>query len=51
MKTKRSLPPKTATPKQWLAARRKLLRQEKKLTRLRDQLSQRRRELPWVKLE
>ena len=43
--------PKTATPEQWLAARRELLRQEKEFTRQRDQLSQRRRELPWVKIE
>jgi predicted dithiol-disulfide oxidoreductase (DUF899 family) len=31
----------------WLEARRQLLFKEKELTRLRDELSQRRRELPW----
>jgi predicted dithiol-disulfide oxidoreductase (DUF899 family) len=36
---------------QWTAAREKLLIQEKELTRLRDQLNARRRELPWVKVE
>jgi predicted dithiol-disulfide oxidoreductase (DUF899 family) len=35
----------------WLAARRELLRKEKEFTRLRDQLSAERRELPWVKVE
>jgi len=43
--------PKTATPEQWLAARRELLREEKEFTKLRDRLSARRRELPWVKVE
>jgi predicted dithiol-disulfide oxidoreductase (DUF899 family) len=36
---------------QWTAAREQLLKQEKELTRLRDQVSARRRELPWVKVE
>ena len=35
----------------WLAARKQLLIQEKEFTRLRDQLSAARRELPWVKAE
>jgi len=35
----------------WLDARKKLLAKEKEFTRLRDQLSQERRELPWVKVE
>ena len=35
----------------WLDARRKLLQEEKDFTRIRDQLSQRRRELPWVRVE
>lgn len=35
----------------WVAARRQLLAKEKEFTRLRDQLSQRRRELPWVRVE
>ncbi len=36
---------------EWLAARREHLAKEKAFTRLRDQLSQERRELPWVKIE
>ena len=35
----------------WLAARRQLLTKEKEFTRLRDQLSAERRELPWVNVE
>jgi predicted dithiol-disulfide oxidoreductase (DUF899 family) len=34
----------------WLAARLKLLAEEKEFTRRRDELSRRRRELPWVKI-
>jgi len=36
---------------QWITAREELLVQEKALTRLRDQLNARRRELPWVMVE
>jgi predicted dithiol-disulfide oxidoreductase (DUF899 family) len=36
---------------EWIAARRELLAKEKEMTRLRDQLNARRRELPWVKVE
>jgi predicted dithiol-disulfide oxidoreductase (DUF899 family) len=36
---------------EWLAARKAHLAKEKELTRLRDQLSTERRELPWVKIE
>ncbi len=35
---------------EWLKVRKQLLGKEKKFTRLRDQLSQERRELPWVKV-
>lgn len=35
----------------WIEARKKLLAKEKEFTRLRDQLSAQRRELPWVKVE
>lgn len=35
----------------WLAARKKLLAKEKEFTRLRDQLSEARRELPWQKVD
>jgi predicted dithiol-disulfide oxidoreductase (DUF899 family) len=34
----------------WLAARRALLAEEKKFTRQRDRLSQRRRDLPWERV-
>jgi len=43
--------PTVVSPEKWLAARRELLRQEKEFTRQRDQLAQRRRELPWVKVD
>jgi len=36
---------------EWVAVRKNLLKKEKELTRLRDQLSAERRELPWVKVE
>ena len=42
---------KLVSPKEWLGARKKFLVQEKEFTRLRDQLSRQRRELPWVKVE
>jgi predicted dithiol-disulfide oxidoreductase (DUF899 family) len=36
---------------EWLAARLRLLAKEKEFTRQRDQLSEERRALPWVKVE
>ena len=42
---------KVVSEKEWLAARKELLMEEKEFTRLRDQLSQKRRDLPWVKVE
>jgi predicted dithiol-disulfide oxidoreductase (DUF899 family) len=42
---------KVVSPEQWLAARKELLRKEKELTRLRDEISTRRRELPWVRVK
>ncbi len=36
---------------EWLAARRQLLAAEKQFTRLRDQLSQQRRDLPWERVD
>jgi predicted dithiol-disulfide oxidoreductase (DUF899 family) len=39
---------KTGTREEWLAARLDLLEAEKELTRLSDELAQRRQELPWV---
>ena len=42
---------KTVSRDEWLKARIEHLAREKELTRLRDQLSAERRELPWVKIE
>jgi predicted dithiol-disulfide oxidoreductase (DUF899 family) len=39
------------TPEEWLKARLELLAREKEFTRLRDELSQQRRELPWERVE
>jgi predicted dithiol-disulfide oxidoreductase (DUF899 family) len=36
---------------EWVATRKQLLVKEKELTRLRDELSRQRRDLPWVKVE
>ena len=38
-------------PSEWLAARKELLAEEKRLTRQMDALSAKRRALPWVKVE
>ncbi len=42
---------KVVSREEWLVARKKHLAKEKEFTRLRDQLSQERRALPWVKVE
>jgi predicted dithiol-disulfide oxidoreductase (DUF899 family) len=42
---------KVVTREAWLAARRELLAKEKEFTRLRDELSRRRRELPWERVD
>jgi predicted dithiol-disulfide oxidoreductase (DUF899 family) len=42
---------KTGTREEWLAARAELLKREKEHTRLNDELAQRRRQLPWVRVE
>jgi predicted dithiol-disulfide oxidoreductase (DUF899 family) len=42
---------KVVSEKEWLAARKKLLAEEKKFSKLRDKLNQKRRDLPWVKME
>jgi predicted dithiol-disulfide oxidoreductase (DUF899 family) len=42
---------KTGTRKEWLAARLKLLKTEKELTRRSDELARKRQELPWVKID
>ena len=39
------------SPREWIATRKELLRKEKEFTRLRDEVSQQRRELPWEKVE
>src|SRR5215468_1467783 len=44
-------PHKIVTHDQWVAARKKHLAKEKEFTRLRDQLSKERRELPWELVE
>lgn len=51
MKTNSFEKPSVVSPEKWLAARREFLREEKELTKLRDRLAARRRELPWVKIE
>ncbi|HVY04633.1 MAG TPA: thioredoxin family protein [Burkholderiales bacterium] len=38
------------TPDRWIAERKKLLAREKELTRLRDQVAEQRRALPWVRI-
>jgi predicted dithiol-disulfide oxidoreductase (DUF899 family) len=43
--------PKIGTQEEWKTARDELLKREKELTRLNDELAQKRRELPWVPIE
>ena len=42
---------KVVSEKEWLTARKSLLVKEKKFSRLRDELNQQRRKLPWVKVD
>ena len=49
MNTKTTHP--IVTPSEWLAARKELLAEEKRLTRQMDALSAKRRALPWVRIE
>lgn len=44
-------PHKVVSQEEWVVARKELLAREKEFTRLRDQLNQHRRELPWVRVE
>jgi predicted dithiol-disulfide oxidoreductase (DUF899 family) len=44
-------PHEIVSQKEWLVVRKKLLTKEKELTKPRDQLSEERRALPWVKVE
>jgi predicted dithiol-disulfide oxidoreductase (DUF899 family) len=46
-----SADPKIVSNKDWIAARTALLAKEKEFTRLRDELSQARRDLPWERVE
>jgi predicted dithiol-disulfide oxidoreductase (DUF899 family) len=39
------------SPEEWVVARKQLLDKEKEFTRLRDELSQKRRELPWERVD
>ena len=39
---------KIASREEWLAARAELLKREKEVTRMNDDLARKRRELPWV---
>jgi predicted dithiol-disulfide oxidoreductase (DUF899 family) len=43
--------PKVVSQTEWLEARKELLKREKEITRLTDEISRQRRELPWVKVE
>jgi len=43
--------PKVVSRDEWLAARKALLSQEKEFTKARDEVSRRRRDLPWVKVD
>ena len=42
---------KVVTPKEWVAARKKLLVKEKQFSKARDKMNRERRDLPWVKVE
>src|SRR5664279_4300547 len=43
--------PQIVSQKEWLAARLRLLTEEKELTRRSDELARRRQELPWVRVD
>jgi predicted dithiol-disulfide oxidoreductase (DUF899 family)/uncharacterized damage-inducible protein DinB len=49
--TTEKLNTKVVPQTEWLAARKELLAKEKEFTRLRDELSRRRREMPWEKVD
>ncbi len=44
-------PSKVVSKAEWLIARKDLLTREKELTRLRDEVSRHRRDLPWIKID
>ena len=43
--------PKIVSPREWVEARKQFLIKEKEFTRLRDELSRERRELPWERVD
>ena len=49
--TMKAVSPNVVSHIEWLAARSEFLTKEKEFTRLRDELSRRRRALPWEKVE
>lgn len=49
--TKTAMQHEVVNAEKWQSARIELLKKEKELTRLRDEISKRRRELPWEKIE
>lgn len=49
--TTEKLAARVVSPTEWLTARKQLLTKEKEFTRLRDELSRQRREMPWEKVE
>src|SRR6202008_4159287 len=51
MASTKTIAPQVVSQADWLAARKQLLKKEKKFTKLRDELSRERRELPWEKVE
>jgi predicted dithiol-disulfide oxidoreductase (DUF899 family) len=51
MSTSQIQHPKVVSRAEWLSARKELLKEEKELTRRRDAISAKRRELPWVRVE
>lgn len=51
MASTKTVVPKVVSPAEWLEARKALLVREKEFTRLRDEMSRERRELPWEKVE
>ncbi|MGH9747122.1 MAG: DUF899 domain-containing protein [Candidatus Acidiferrales bacterium] len=51
MASTKTIVPQVVSQSEWLEARRALLIREKEFTRLRDEMSRERRELPWEKVE
>jgi predicted dithiol-disulfide oxidoreductase (DUF899 family) len=51
MASTKTIASKVVSPSEWLEARKVLLIREKEFTRLRDEMSRERRELPWEKVE